>query len=91
LMAWMETFKRGYIWRVGNGASIDVWSDPWLPNSPTRKVFTPRGRIVISKVEELINPSTGSWGIQLLEEIFTPVTHIESWRYHCHHGTQRTL
>jgi hypothetical protein len=57
---------------VGNGASIDVWSDPWPPNSPTRNVFTPRGRIMIGKAEELINPSTGSWGVHLLEEFFYP-------------------
>jgi hypothetical protein len=28
LMDGMETFKRGYIWRVGNGDNINVWQDP---------------------------------------------------------------
>jgi hypothetical protein len=28
LMAGMETFKRGHIWRVGNGDNINVWQDP---------------------------------------------------------------
>jgi hypothetical protein len=73
LMAGMETFKRGYMWRVGNGASINVWSDAWLPNSPNRKVLTPRGGIVISKVEELRDPVTGTWDIQLLTDNFLPI------------------
>jgi hypothetical protein len=36
----IQTFKRGHIWRVGNGSSINVWRDPWLPNSPNRRVFS---------------------------------------------------
>jgi ribonuclease HI len=70
LMAGMETFKRGFIWRVGNGSNINIWSDPWLPNSPTRKIFTPRGGVLLTKVEDLINPITGAWDVQLLEDNF---------------------
>jgi hypothetical protein len=72
-MAGMETFKRGYILHCGNGAKINVWADPWLPNSPTRKVFTKQGRMLISKVEELIDPSTGNWDTDLVEDIFSLV------------------
>jgi hypothetical protein len=72
LMAGMNTFKRGYIWRVGNGSSINVWRDPWLPNSPNRRVFSRQNSTLIGKVEELIDPGTGSWDVQLLQEIFCP-------------------
>jgi hypothetical protein len=36
-------------------------------------VFTRRGNDMIDKVEELINPATGTWDVQLLEENFYPI------------------
>jgi hypothetical protein len=72
-MAGMETFKRGYMWRVGNGASINIWTDAWLPNSVTRKVLTPKGGIILSKVGELIHPITGMWDLQLLSDNFSQI------------------
>jgi hypothetical protein len=61
------------MWRVGNGASKNVCSDAWLPNSPNRKVLTPRGGMVISKVEDLLDPVMGTWDIQLLTSNFLPI------------------
>lgn len=73
LMAGMGTFKRGYIWRVGNGSEINVWHDPWLPNNLDKKVSTRQGGIMIGKVQELINPTTCTWDVQLLEDNFYPI------------------
>jgi hypothetical protein len=28
IVAGITTFKRGYIWRVGNGEKINIWNDP---------------------------------------------------------------
>lgn len=58
------------MWRVGNGQSINIWEDPWLPRDLSRLPISPRGRTLITKVEELIDPVTEKWDIPLLEQIF---------------------
>jgi hypothetical protein len=62
----VQILKQGLIWRVGNGRSINIWTDPWLPRDFPRKVITPCGRNVISKVEELIDPVTNYWDTRLV-------------------------
>ena len=44
IMKGLETFKLGYIWRVGTGENINIWSDPWIPSSPDRRVLSNRGK-----------------------------------------------
>ncbi|WVZ60625.1 hypothetical protein U9M48_010618, partial [Paspalum notatum var. saurae] len=62
----------GIIWRIGNGESVRIWEDPWLPKGTTRKPITPKGSSVLTKVSELINPMMGAWDDQLINEIFWP-------------------
>ena len=73
IVAGIQTFKRGCIWRVGSGAQIDIQHDPWIPSSVTRKVITNRGATILSKVDELINPYTGQWDEDLIRDVFSPV------------------
>jgi hypothetical protein len=63
ITAGVATFKRGYLWRVGNGESIKIWYDPWIPSSPDRKVISPRNNVIYTKVSELIRPVTGQWDV----------------------------
>jgi hypothetical protein len=44
-----------------------------LPNNPDKKMSTRQGGIMIGKVHELINPTTGTWDVQLLEDNFYPI------------------
>ncbi|EEC81099.1 hypothetical protein OsI_23948 [Oryza sativa Indica Group] len=46
----------GYIWRIGDGSQVNIWEDSWIPSSSNGKILTPRGRNIITKVQELINP-----------------------------------
>jgi hypothetical protein len=73
IWAGIQTFKRGYIWRVGDGSQINIWDDPWVPCSPNRKIATRRGNIVYNKVSELIDVETGRWDEELIRELFWPV------------------
>lgn len=64
--------KEGIIWRIGNGENVRIWEDPWLPKGITRKPITPRGASLLTKVNELINPVTGEWDEQLVNDSFWP-------------------
>lgn len=70
ILAGLECFKKGYIWRVGDGTQINIWSDHWIPGSNNLKVQTPRGSTLLSTVSELINPIDGTWDRNLIEDIF---------------------
>ena len=72
--------KEGLIWRVGDGARINIWCDPWLPYGTTRRPITPKGRCLLNKVSELLDPYTGNWDEELVREIFweEDVQHILS-------------
>jgi len=65
-----ELLKEGLIWQIGNGEKVNMWEDPWLPRGTTRKPITPRGASLLTKVSELINPVTGEWDVQLIQDIF---------------------
>jgi hypothetical protein len=66
----IQALKKGIIWRVGDGEQIRIWDDPWIPRGQTRRPITPRGAVLLTKVSELIDPGTGSWDVQLLNDIF---------------------
>ena len=69
----IELLKAGVIKRVGNGQTIEVWKDPWIPRKWDRLPITKKGNAVISKVAEIIDPITGCWDENLVNDIFWPV------------------
>jgi hypothetical protein len=68
----INLLKKGIIKRVGDGTTINIWQDPWLPRLWSRKPITPRGKKIITKVCELMDPLTGSWDNHLVRELFWP-------------------
>lgn len=40
---------------------------------PSRKIITRRGNSILTKVSELIDPSTGDWDADLIDAIFWPI------------------
>ena len=68
--AGIQTFKRGHIWRVGDGVNINIWDDCWIPTSPSKKIMTRRGNIVYSKVSELIDNETRTWNEEMIRYLF---------------------
>jgi len=73
ILAGLECFKLGYIWRVGECTQINIWNDNWIPSSHNMKVLTPRGNILVSTVDKLINPINGRWDEELIRSLFWSV------------------
>jgi hypothetical protein len=57
---------------VGDGTQINIWEDNWLPGSPDLKVQTPRGRNLVTTVDELISPIDANWDVDLVKSLFLP-------------------
>ena len=66
----VQVLKKGIIWRVGNGANIKIWKDPWIPKEWTRLPSWPRGMNLQQTVDELVDPGLGTWDEQLVRQTF---------------------
>ena len=70
----MGITTKGACYMIGDGKSIDVWLDPWVPwvqgyiPSP-RNASTPLTPLIVS---QLINPKFHCWKTPLIHELFTP-------------------
>jgi hypothetical protein len=63
---------KGIIWRVGDGAKIKIWEDPWLPGPRPHLVRQP-GCILggQAKVSKLLNVNTNWWNTSLVQDVFS--------------------
>nr|XP_023877746.1 uncharacterized protein LOC111990191 [Quercus suber] len=69
-----EVLERGARWRVGNGESIKIWSDPWLPSLEHLRILSPvLDGLQEATVDCLINPTPRSWDRAALLGYFAPV------------------
>ncbi|XP_019181728.1 PREDICTED: uncharacterized protein LOC109176790 [Ipomoea nil] len=79
IMASHDLICTGVRRRIGNGANTMVMGDPWLPgdSSPMVQTIMPP-HLSVTTVAGLIDPTTQSWDIPLLHEIFdsTDIDHI---------------
>ena len=70
-MVALPILKDGHCWRVGNGSSIRVLEDRWIPNHSTNKMLHPIqddiDELVVSK---LINLELHVWRSDLIMSTF---------------------
>ena len=71
LMKGREVVNSGAVWRVGNGKSINVWNDKWIPHQPSRvpsllelQILTP------IQVCRLIDAEGRKWDEHMIYEMF---------------------
>lgn len=68
----LELLKKGIIWRVGNGHSIRIWRDPWLPRDFSRRPITRKGNCRIKWVPDLLNDN-GEWDLERIQQHFNQI------------------
>ena len=65
----LEVIKRGTVWRIGDGTSIRIWQDRWLPDRQIGKIISPCWpEVSEATVSLFINPATCSWKSKVLEK-----------------------
>ena len=68
-----DVIKRGSVWRIGNGQSVVVREDKWLPDKCCRTFFSPPPSLPPDlKVSALINAETASWNVNQIQTYFLP-------------------
>ena len=62
IMAAQDIVKNGIRWQVGNGCSIQIWKDKWLPTLPSHRVVSPPSTLPPdATVASLIDAEEGVW------------------------------
>ena len=73
IMVGQSIMKKGIWWQVGNGDSIRIWMDKWIPTPSTYKVVSPPvGLPLEARVSELVDPNSRMWRTELVRHIFLP-------------------
>jgi ribonuclease HI len=62
---------KGLVWRVGDGTSIKIWNDRWLPTLGSHKVQSPVQVLSAdARVCDLLDTDTNWWKTDLVSRIF---------------------
>ncbi|XP_074299860.1 putative mitochondrial protein AtMg00310 [Silene latifolia] len=63
--------------RVGDGLNTNVWTDPWILGTSSRKAICPRGdSSPLLKVAEHMNEEGSGWNYDIVHELFLPFESI---------------
>jgi hypothetical protein len=73
--------RSGLRWRLGNGESIHVWSQPWLRDDHNAYVTTAciEGKEHM-RVSDLIDNNTGAWNVLQVQQMFNARDSLEITR-----------
>ncbi|XP_050254879.1 uncharacterized protein LOC126700728 [Quercus robur] len=68
-----HVIKLGRVWRVGNGESIQIRGDRWLPQISSAKVLFPvTGLALDARVCDIIDQDSHTWRAGLIDQNFLP-------------------
>jgi hypothetical protein len=67
-----EAIEVGLIKRPGDGTSIRVWTDPWIPENSCFKPIVQKPGADVLRVNELINDEGSGWNGEKLDTNFVP-------------------
>ena len=68
-----KVLDKGLRWSIGNGQSVTIWGDRWLPTHNSFKVTSPRPQAFEgSMVDSLLDRERGGWDKNLVCSVFLP-------------------
>ena len=68
-----HVIELGSVWRVGDGQSIQIRRDRWLPKTSCSRIVSPLSVLPLeSRVCDLINSETHTWKVDLVKQVFIP-------------------
>ena len=72
-MSAQAVVEKGRCWRVGNGKSIQIGKDSWLPSKSYTRILSPLTASWASgKVNDLIVEELGEWNSAIVRQLFWP-------------------
>jgi hypothetical protein len=69
-LAAKDLLSNGILWRVGDGKSINIWGDNWLPSVGPLKFQPGMSLSKDAKVSDLIDVSIKGWNSVLIDDYF---------------------
>ncbi|XP_026451472.1 uncharacterized protein LOC113351752 [Papaver somniferum] len=73
LLSVRTILSEGVLWSIGDGSSVKIWSDPWVPKIQGFKPSNPLQLPVnISRVCDLIIHNERKWNESLIHQLFSP-------------------
>jgi hypothetical protein len=70
IIAGRETLNAGLIKRVGDGSSISVWTDKWIPGTTMMTPLSRPPATIVEYVSDLIDTDNWTWNQQLVRDSF---------------------
>ncbi|PNT67983.1 hypothetical protein BRADI_3g34611v3 [Brachypodium distachyon] len=67
----LELLKKGTIWRIGNGQSVNIWRDNWIPTG-NLKLSVSLSRSRLRGVSDLIARDIHAWNEECIRSICIP-------------------
>jgi hypothetical protein len=72
-MAGRDALKLGLIRRIGDGRSMNAWSDQWLPRDERLTPVTSLHDNAPWRVGDYIDHTQACWNVEKLEQFFLPM------------------
>ncbi|XP_042950087.1 uncharacterized protein LOC122282202 [Carya illinoinensis] len=66
----LDCLRKGCRWRLGNGQTVRIFKDLWLPECPSVSTLVEVDENL--KVNSLIDDSTGWWNVHMVRALFNP-------------------
>ena len=73
ILAARKVVERGSRWCIGNGESVQIWKDRWIPNPDSFRVISPVGaHSRMERVSSLLDTERRGWDVERVRNTFLP-------------------